>query len=152
MTMGQHGTPHPPAALPVTQPINSPFPFQFSDISVETVEDILSEVGRAGKSTGPGGIPPRLLSMVAPLLAEPITHLINTSFRAGVFPDMFKLAHVVPIPKTTSAQQPDDFRPISLLNNVSKVFEKDAQRQLLVHLKRYSVIVATVWFPRWSFV
>jgi hypothetical protein len=81
-----------------------------------------------------------VLGWIVPLVTEPITHLINNCFLNGVFPAIFKFAHVIPIPKSSDATTPDDFRPVSTLHIISKVFEKVAQLQLLEHLQRYSLL------------
>ncbi|OQV14723.1 hypothetical protein BV898_11095 [Hypsibius exemplaris] len=137
--MGQHGVPHPPAARPEPLSVN-PCVFQFSEVKVEEVLEILREITTARKSKGPSGIPPKLLGIVALPIAEPIAHLVNASLRSGVYPDLFKIAHITPISKSTDASKPDDFRPIALINNASKVFEKVVQSRLLEHLQRYSTL------------
>ena len=43
---------------------------------------------------------------------------------------------VVPIVKSSKAEVADDFRPISLINNLAKVFERIVQKQLNRHLKK----------------
>ncbi|OQV15714.1 hypothetical protein BV898_10105 [Hypsibius exemplaris] len=109
----------------------------FSEVKVEEVLNILREITTARKSTSPSGIPPKLLGIVALLIAEPLAHLVNASFRSGVYPDIFKIAHIIPISKSTDASKPDDFRPIALINNAFKVFEKVVQSRLLEHLQRW---------------
>ena len=45
-------------------------------------------------------------------------------FATGIFPDDFKVGQVIPIPKTLAPKELGEFRPITLLNLFSKVFEK----------------------------
>ena len=50
--------------------------------------------------------------------------MINQSLCTGIFPDKLKLAKVIPIYKKGDNHVFDNYRPISLLSTVSKIFEK----------------------------
>ena len=52
-------------------------------------------------------------------------HIINKSFQEGVFPKWLQIAKVVPIHKQGDKSRHDDYRPISILLCLSKVFEKN---------------------------
>jgi hypothetical protein len=54
----------------------------------------------------------------------PLTHVFNLSFRQGLVPDQLKIAKIVPIFKSGDPLLIDNYRPISLLSNFSKVLEK----------------------------
>ena len=54
----------------------------------------------------------------------PLTHVINQSLCNGIFPDRLKIARVVPLLKKGDQHILDNYRPISLLPVVSKVFQK----------------------------
>ena len=54
----------------------------------------------------------------------PLTHIINLSIAQGYFPDEWKLAKVIPIFKDGDPQDIQNYRPISVLPFLSKVFEK----------------------------
>ena len=78
---------------------------------------------KACKATGPDNIPPRLFKVGAQFLCSPLAEIFNLSVRTKTFPMCFKRAHVCPIPKTSKPRL-HDFRPISLLSPLSKVFER----------------------------
>ena len=69
-----------------------------------------------------------------------MTNLINNCIVKRVFPDIFKHAVVIPIAKSSNAKSADDFRPISLINNLAKVFERIIQKQLNRHLKKEKLL------------
>ena len=50
--------------------------------------------------------------------------MINVSFKKGIFPDFLKVANVFPIHKKGEKLDPNIYRPMSLLLNVSKLYEK----------------------------
>ena len=65
---------------------------------------------------------------------SPLAELINKSFQSGIFPDIFKIAKVIPIFKSESRVLCNNYRPISLLSNISKLIEK------LMHKRVYSFL------------
>ncbi len=75
------------------------------------------------KATGSDGIPPRILQFAASTLAAPITHLFCLSISTRVFPERWKIADVVPVPKKPNPRI-DDLRPISKIPVLSKLLEK----------------------------
>jgi hypothetical protein len=76
------------------------------------------------KSPGPDGIPVWLLRDFAYVLSPAITFLFNWSLETGQMPLCFKVANVTPVPKSSPAVEPANFRPISLLPILSKVLER----------------------------
>ena len=78
---------------------------------------------KTNKATGSDNLPNSLLRCISFLLAPQLCHIFNSSILTGVFPQLWKKAFIIPIPKTNPAQI-EKLRPISLLPNVSKIFEK----------------------------
>jgi len=54
----------------------------------------------------------------------------------GEFPNLLKIAQITPIPKITSSKSPNDYRPISILPTLSKVFEK------VIYSRLYSFVTS----------
>ena len=57
-------------------------------------------------------------------LAEPLSQLFNLSLSAGVFPNQWKIARIAPIYKDGDSDIRSNYRPISVLPVISKLFEK----------------------------
>lgn len=83
------------------------------------------------KAIGPDNISGIFLKNCANELCVPLTIIFNMSLKEGVFPSIFKRANVVPIFKSGDKCAVKNYRPVSLLSIVSKLFEK------LVHAKMY---------------
>eukprot|EP00732_Lithocolla_globosa_P001711 Lithocolla_globosa_v1_NODE_918_length_3082_cov_45.234886.p1 type:complete len:552 gc:universal NODE_918_length_3082_cov_45.234886:2633-978(-) len=93
------------------------------------------------QATGPVKIPARVLKECAEVLARILARLFQTSFNAGVFPSLWKLAHVVPIFKHKGeSSDPAMYRPISLLSIVGKTMEKVINATLRKHLFGFNLI------------
>jgi TPP-dependent 2-oxoacid decarboxylase len=69
-----------------------------------------------------------------------LTYIINSVLKLNHFPDQYKTAIVVPIPKAgKSLNKKDNFRPISLLNSISKVIEKIMYRRFNTFLDEHNI-------------
>jgi hypothetical protein len=75
------------------------------------------------KATGSDQQPAILLKHCAHILAKPLAHIFRLSLVHGYFPSVWKIADVVALHKKKSKSNPCNYRPISLLPIVSKVFE-----------------------------
>ena len=71
---------------------------------------------------------------------KPLTALISTSLQSGIFPDLMKIAKVIPLHKGGEMNIPDNFRPISLLPVLSKVLERVAFDKVTSHLERNKIV------------
>ena len=63
------------------------------------------------------------MSLINKEISIPLSILINQSFSLGVFPDNLKVAKVIPVHKKGSKLDLTNYRPISLLSNIDKIFE-----------------------------
>ena len=85
------------------------------------------------KATGFDEIPGKLLRLAYRELSSPLTFLINESISQNIFPDDMKCAEVSPIFKKDDKLNKKNFRPVSILTGISKVFEYVLNNQLLAH-------------------
>ena len=100
-------------------------------------EEILTELKnlKRKKATGLDNLPPGLLKDAAGVIAKPLTFIINLSLETGVVPTEWKMAKVIPIFKSGSMAEIDNYRPISILPTLSKILEKMVHKQLMKHLE-----------------
>ena len=89
------------------------------------------------KATGPNGISALLLKQIAPSISHSLTLLFNHSLQAGSFPDEWKLANVIPVPKSGDKQLLQNYYPISVILVVAKVFETLVHMQVTIQLSEH---------------
>lgn len=89
------------------------------------------------KSVAPGldGVTTEVLKVAADYIAAPLCNIINLSLSQGVFLDLLKSAKVTPIHKGGSINNLNNYRPVSVLLAISKLFELSYHRQLIGHLE-----------------
>ena len=76
------------------------------------------------KSLGPGDFPQKILQKFAPEFATPFCDILNCSLQSNVFPEAYKKAEIIPIPKTNPPRSLSDLRPISKTPVGGKIIEK----------------------------
>ena len=74
------------------------------------------------KSTGTPNIPTKLLRISAPVTVPYLVSIINLSFIKGMFLNLIKLAKILPIFKSHSRSDVNNYRP--LLSVFSRILEK----------------------------
>ena len=114
------------------------FNLVIAHISNKEILDIIKYL--PNKATGPVSIPLKILHIVADLIVFPLCHIINVSFSSGIFPDMLKVAKVLPLHKGGSSQDLNNFRPISLLSIFDKIIEKIMHKRLYEFLEHHNIL------------
>ena len=125
--------PFDPSQLPAN--IDNGNDFQFTPTTINDIEKAIKEL-RDDCSTGFDQIPVKYIKPVSEFLSSPLTHIINNCISNNVFPDQWKIARISPIPKIDNPKDPVDYRPVSVLPILSKVFEKIMMKQMANHIER----------------
>ena len=101
----------------VTNELND---FEFSRHEVEFILKSLP----IGKASGPYILSNRILRELSQEISSPFCDLLNLSINSGLVPSSYKDANVCPIHKKGDRSIASNYRPISLLNSESKLFER----------------------------
>jgi hypothetical protein len=80
------------------------------------------------------GVSTKMVKFIGLEISVPLSHIFNLSLETGKFPTMLKQCRVIPIFKSGSHLECDNYRPISLLSSISKILEKIVSEKLLFHL------------------
>lgn len=73
-------------------------------------------------------------------VVAPLTHIFNSMFTSGVFPEKLKIAKIIPIHKKGKVDEVSNYRPIAILPIISKIVEKIIHSQLINFFKASSTI------------
>ena len=85
--------------------------FFFSPTVPENVENLISSM-KTNKASGPNSIPTNILKLFKKEFSKPLSDMINMSFNQGVFPNILKIANVIPIHKKGDKLDCNKYRPI----------------------------------------
>ena len=94
------------------------------------------------KATGLDKIPSKLLKTAASIIAPQVTNIFSKSILTGIYPSEWKTARVTPVFKKGIKSDPNNYRPISAIPIVSKVFEKNVYNQLYHYLNENKLLLS----------
>ena len=104
--------------------------FNFSPITTEEVRKWALSQLNPKKAPGIDGISIRLLRDTIDVIAEPLANIFNLSPRTAIFPDDWKLVKISPIFKDGTKNDCGNYRLISVISAVAKLFEGIVYHQL----------------------
>ena len=116
--------------------------FNFKTINEHEVIKAIDTL-RPKTSFGQDRISNKLLKYIKNEIAWPLTQLINQSFNSGIFPDLLKVAKVTPLYKKKENYIFDNYRPVSVLSSLSKVFERIMHNQIYLHFQSMKLFFAS---------
>ena len=91
-------------------------------------------------SSGHDGISNTLLKTIKNDISQSLTIIINQMLTTGIFPDAFKLSKVIPLLKKGDSSLLVNYRPISLLPTISKVFERVIDDQMYEYFNQFNLL------------
>lgn len=113
--------------------------FNFHEITEEDVLKAISNL-QSKCSTGYDEISTKLLKLIGKEIAQNITITFNLSLKSCKFPDVMKIAKVIPLHKKGDNTQFNNYRPVSLLPAFSKIYERILHDQLYEYLERNQLL------------
>lgn len=109
------------------------------ETSPNEVTKIIDDL-KSSKACGPDQISSNLLKIIKTYIAIPIAFIANLSFKEGKFPDHLKHSIVILLHKNGDKSQVHNYRPVSLLNSVSKIIEKIVKNRLSHYLENNNIL------------
>lgn len=121
---------------PVTRLLH---PFVLDQCDTEEVRHAISSLNPKS-ANGPDGISAKLIQKYKAELSGPLSYFINECFSSGQYPEVLKIGSVVPIHKSGSKEVCTNYRPITKLSTVDKVFESILLNRLKTFIKTNDII------------
>ena len=112
--------------------------FFFKPSNAHDISSIISNL--KNKKTHFNVLPVSALKFVSEIISPIISNILNKSLETSNFPDILKNARVTPIFKSGKITDINNYRPISVLPTLSKIFEKFAYRQLYEYLNINNIL------------
>ena len=94
----------------------------------------------AKNATGLDVIPSRFVRDGAPIIAGPLSHVINMSLIQGYVPDDLNSARVIPLYKKSDKTEVGNYRPVSILSIISKIYERFVYDQVEEYLCKIKLL------------
>ena len=113
--------------------------FSFSSTNCSIVFSHLNKLCRS-KATGLDNISAKIVRECADLISVSLCALFNKSLVSGIFPDDWKCARVTPLFKEGEPSDLNNYRPISVISVIAKVFERIVYDQLYNFLTNEDII------------
>ena len=107
--------------------------FALSIVYENTILKYLNKLSD-NKATGLDGISSRFVRDSASLIACSLTHIVNLSIIQGSVPVELKYARVIPLYKKNDKTEVGNYRPVSILSIISKIFERVVYDQVVGYL------------------
>ena len=132
-----------PSIKTIKQNFNITSKFSFQPVFVNDVKQVIKNL-KSNKSVR-GDIPTNILKECN-FTCFALADCINKSFENGTFPDCLKEANITPIFKKDDPLDKGNYRPVSILPLLSKVFEKLIYTQLSYYIEFFEFY--TLWFSK----
>ena len=113
--------------------------FSFRPVHPNEVKDLVLSLKNTG-SAGVDEINTRVLKLVIDQILPALTHVINLSLSTMTFPNLWKLAKVIPLFKKEDPLLAKNYRPVSLLPILSKILEKVVFQQVMAYLDQNELL------------
>ena len=133
---GNNNTPHGEETLSASCNVDQ---CNLVDLREAEVLKVINNIN-VSKSSGLDNINSTVIKEAFKTLIREVTYMFNLSVRTAKFPDVWKKALVIPIPKTGNLTNVKNYRPISLLPLPGKILEKLVHQQLSYHLESQSLL------------
>lgn len=115
---------------PQSQPVNSIF---LHPVTETEIDKIIKELNNHSAS-GIDKIQSRFIKITKEYLIPPLTYIINLMLSLGTFPEELKFSIITPVYKGGEKLNINNYRPISVVNQFAKIFEKVIATRLNKHL------------------
>ena len=118
-----------PSIIEINKHNHSKPKFSFSAMTKKDIASLIKSLD-SKKAIQKDNVPTKIIKENRDLMSDIFLNSINKCFANSCFPDELKEAEVVPIFKKGSKNLKENYRPVSILSNINKIFETCMYREL----------------------
>ena len=118
-----------PSILAISKITNANNTFSFKSVCYEDIEKELMQLDTQ-KSTQDTDIPTKIIKENVDIVGDFVFQNFNNAIECSVFPINLKKANITPVHKKDSRENEANYRPVSILPNISKIYEKSMYKQI----------------------
>lgn len=98
-----------------------------------TIRELIQAIRdlKCGKGCRPDNVSNEILKHSSPVMIDSLSKLFNSVLKSGFYPEMWNKSHVVPIFKNGNRNLPENYRGISLINCMGKLFNSILNTRLV---------------------
>ena len=122
-----------PSILKIKENVHSDENFTFSMSSIDEIDDIIRNLNK-NKPTTFNNIPAKILIESSDISSPFICNIFNESICNNNFPSLLKMADITPAHKKDDTANKDNYRPVSILPSISKIFERIMESQIYEYM------------------
>ena len=140
---------HHPSIKTIKSNNNSSVKFKLPKAQVSDINSLLKGIN-IKKATDPDTIPPKLVRMSADIIDSHLCNLINMDIDNDDFSDGGKIASVRPLFKKKSRNKIENYRPVSILNTFSKIYERYIHNSLTQFVDNFLSVFISAYRKTYS--
>ena len=125
-----------PSIKKINEAINITDTFNFSTVMCEDIQKIVNALDTS-KATAQCSIPTKVFKQNFDIFSGVITNIYNNCIISANFPSTMKFADVSPVHKKNDYMDKTNYRPVSLLPSVSKIFERLMSKDINSYIERF---------------
>ena len=111
-----------------------------SAVFVETSPPEIASIIHGLKNNNNIYLPTKFLKLCVPIISGTLATLFNACLTEGIYPDQLKKANVTPIFKKGDKSDPGNYRPISVLNDINKIYEELIYTRLTSYIDNKNIL------------
>ena len=123
-----------PSIIKIKENIKIENKFNFTKMTATSIREEISNLD-CNKTTAVDDIPAKVLKCCADMVSPYLERIYENSVSMNVFPNSLKLADITPAHKKEETTKKDNYRPISILPTISKIFERKMYNQIYSYIK-----------------
>ena len=125
-----------PSIIMIMKNMKTDTSFKFEHVSIRDIEIEIENIDTS-KAFQNDDIPSKIIKQNWDIFSRIIHNQFNNSLKTSVFPEELKNADVIPVFKKGSRNDIENYRPVSILPNISKIFERCIYKQLYSYFDNF---------------